>query len=232
MRIFRYISALLLSSFLCFQAFAQDKKTEQAPVFCGVAVMADVAGPVMKLLDTRFHQMEVGARLNFREHYFPIAELGVGECDREGEENNNSFHVRAPYMRLGMDYNFNKKLNGNRFFGGLRYAFSSFRYDIQSPDFQDPVYGGPKGFKLDDQSGRMQWAEFCLGIETKLWEFIRLGWTIRFKTRLHQTGNTYGDPYYVPGFGRNASTAWGGTCNLVFDIGRKPKTKKLTINKE
>lgn len=221
MRTYRFLSALLLSSLLCIQVLAQEKKAEQAPVFCGVAVMADVAGPVMKALNTRFSQLEVGARLNFCEHYFPIAELGMGECDREGEENSNTFHVRAPYFRLGMDYNFNKKLNGNRFFGGIRYAFSSFRYDIDSPNFQDPIYGGPSGFTLKDQQGRMQWAEFCVGVETKLWSFVRLGWTLRFKARLHQANNDFGDPYYVPGFGRNASTTWGGTCNLVFDIGGK-----------
>lgn len=226
MRISRYTSALLLSlaSIVVLQAKEKEEPIPQAPLFCGVAVQADLAGPVMKVLGTRFNQLECGARLNFRDHYFPIAEMGIGESDREGQQNNNKFHTRAPYFRVGMDYNLNKKHNGNRLFAGLRYGFSSFKYDFSSPDFADPVWtSSPKGLTLDDQQGRMQWMEVCAGCETKLWSFIRLGWTLRFKARLHQRNNPYGDPYYVPGFGKNGGTIWGGTCNLIFDVGRTSK---------
>ncbi len=232
MKISRYLFVLtLLSSLLCPTASAQDEdkdKIPQAPLFCGVAVMADLAGPVMKVLDTRFNQLECGARLNFRDKYFPIAELGLGECSRDGQENNNHFRTRAPYFRVGMDYNLNKKHNGNRFFAGVRYAFSSYKFDFTNPDFADPVYpSAQQGFALKNKDARMQWAEIGLGCETRLWSFIRLGWTFRFKMRLHQKGNEYGDPYYVPGFGKNGSTTWGGACNLIFDVGRTSKKSKL-----
>jgi len=226
MRISKYISALLFS-LLCFgsaHAEGEGEVIPKAPFFCGVAVQADLAGPIMKIVGTRFDQLECGARLNFRDHYFPIFELGIGECDREGQQNNNKFHTRAPYFRMGMDYNLNKKHNGNRLFAGIRYAFSTFKYDFSDPDFSDPVWDNTsKGFALNDQHGRMQWLEICAGCETKLWSFIRLGWTLRFKARLHQKGNTYGDPYYTPGFGKNGATTWGGTCNLIFDVGRTSK---------
>ncbi len=211
-----------------------DKKQQepQAPLFCGVAVMADLAGPVMKVLSTRYDQLECGARLNFRDHYFPLVELGIGECDRDGEENSNHFETRAPYFRVGMDYNFNKKHNGNRLFAGVRYAFTSFDFDFQNPDFSDPVFSGgtTDGLYLNDQKARMQWVELSVGCETKLWSFIRLGWTLRFKARLHQKDQPHGEPYYVPGFGKNGNTTWGGTCNLVFDVGKTSKKIRKNTN--
>lgn len=222
----RYISALLLINIFCFTAVARDKEevVPKAPLFCGVAVQADLAGPVMKAVGSRFDQMEVGARLNFRDHYFPLCELGIGECEREGRENSNRFKTRAPYFRIGMDYNLNKKHNGNRLMAGLRYAFSSFRYDFTDPNFVDPVWpSASPGLSLKGQNGRMQWLEASIGCETKLWSFIRLGWSLRYKIRLHQTTSGYGEPYYTPGFGKNGSGTFGGTVNLIFDVGKTSK---------
>ncbi len=183
----------------------------------------------MKAVGARFDQMEVGARLNFRDHYYPLCELGIGESDREGQETDNVFHTRAPYFRVGMDYNFNKKHNGNRLMGGLRYGFSSFKYDFEDPTFTDPVWPASQGtFKFDNQQGRAQWLEFSFGCETKLWSFIRLGWNIRFKARLHQKTSDYGEPYYLPGFGKNGSSTFGGTMNLIFDVGRTSKKTNQT----
>lgn len=182
----------------------------------------------MKAVGARFNQLEAGARLNFRDRYFPLVELGVGESDREGQQNSNRFHTRAPYFRLGMDYNLNKKHNGNRFMLGLRYAFSSFKYDFTDPTYNDPVWpNAPVGLSLTDLKGQAQWAELAIGCETKLWSFIRMGWSFRFKARINQHTTAYGEPYYTPGFGKNGKTIFGGTMNLIFDVGRTSmKTNK------
>ncbi len=238
MKTSRYISILLLISLHCACSSAKNEEEviPKAPLFCGAAVQVDLAGPVMKAVGTRFDQLECAARLNFRDHYFPIAELGLGESDREGQKNNNTFHTRAPYVRIGIDYNVNKKHNGNRTFVGLRYAFSRFSYDFKDPDFDDPVWQtSDVGLTLSKQKARMQWIEACLGFETKLWSFIRMGWTMRFKIPTHKVFPIYGDPYYTPGFGKNGGTTWGGTCNLIFDVGRtskKQNKKHNTINEE
>lgn len=224
----KYICTLLISLF-CFTAEGREKEEviPKAPLFCGVAVQADLAGPVMKAVGSKFCQMEVGARLNFRDHYFPIYEMGIGESDREGQENNNKFHTRAPYFRVGMDYNFNKKHNGNRLMGGLRYGFSAFNYDFSDPDFTDPVWQQSHApLSFSNLHGRAQWIEIVAGCETKLWSFIRLGWNIRYKARVHQSVSDYGSPYYIPGFGKNGGSTFGGTVNLIFDVGRTTKKDK------
>ncbi len=226
-RTLRYIFASAIS-LGCLTASAAKKKEviPKAPLFCGVAVFADLSGPVMKAVDSKYDQLEIGARLNFRDHFFPICELGIGECDREGQENNNRFHTRAPYFRVGMDYNLNKKHNGNRLMAGLRVGFSSFNFDFENPDFTDEIWKEGQGaFRIESKRSNTQWLELCLGCETKLWKIIRLGWNLRYKARLHQTGKELGAPYYTPGFGKNGNSTFGGTVNLIFDVSKTTKKK-------
>lgn len=217
----RYICFLLLIS-LCTSLFAQGspKQKDKYPVFGGVAVSADVVGFIMKGVGAKFANMEVGARINFCDKYFPVAELGIGDCHREGAETGNMFSTTSPYMRFGMDYNFNKKHNGNRLFGIFRYGFSSFKYDIGNEAFVDPIYGTTVPLEMNGEKATAQWLEFGVGVETKLWTFIRLGWSMRYKFRVSMKSPGEGVPYFVPGFGKNDSNGWGGTVNLIFDVGK------------
>ncbi|MBP3711243.1 MAG: outer membrane beta-barrel protein [Bacteroidaceae bacterium] len=219
----RYTCFLLLISLACTSMQAQEpqqKKKEKAPLLSGVTVSADIVGFAMKAVGAKFANMEVGARINFRDKYFPAAELGIGDCHKDGAETGNSFSTTSPYMRFGMDYNFNKKHNGNRLFGLFRYGFSSFKYDISNDTFTDPTYGTSVPLRLDGEKATAQWLEFGAGVETKLWRFIRLGWSIRYKFRVSIKTPDEGKPYFIPGFGKNDSNGWGGTMNLVFDIGK------------
>lgn len=231
----RFICFLTLISLACLSLQAQEEQPQQpqqkekAPLLSGVAVSADVVGFAMKAVGAKFANMEVGARINLLDKYFPVAELGIGDSHREGAETGNTFSTTSPYMRFGIDYNFNKKHNGNRLFGILRYGFSSFKYDIGNNLFTDPVYGTTIPLQLNGQKATAQWLEFGLGLETKLWSFVRLGWSMRYKFMINIKCPYEGSPYFVPGFGKNDDNGWGGTVNLVFDVGQniiKAKNKK------
>jgi len=225
----RLSSLLLLISLACFSLQAQEKpkpKQEKAPLLSGVAVSADLVGFAMKAFGAKFANMEVGARINLLDKYFPAAELGIGDCHREGAESGNRFSTTSPYMRFGLDYNFNKKHNGNRLFGIFRYGFSSFKYDYLNDSFSDPVYGVTLPLDLSGEKATAQWLEFGVGVETKLWSIVRLGWSIRYKFRLALNCPEGGEPYFIPGFGKNDDNGWGGTVNVVFDVGKTAKKTK------
>ncbi|MCR5849958.1 MAG: DUF6048 family protein [Bacteroidaceae bacterium] len=221
---------LLLVGLFCATPYAQNKskeeKKDKAPLFSGVAVSADVVGFAMKAMNAKFANMEVSARINLYDKYFPVAELGIGDCSREGAETGNTFSATAPYMRFGLDYNFNKKHNGNRLFGIVRYGFSSFKYDIGNPTFTDPVYGTTGPLLLKGEKATGHWLELGVGVETKLWSFVRLGWSIRYKKRISLKYPDGGEPYFVPGFGKNDDNCFGGTVNLIFDVGKTKKKVK------
>lgn len=185
----------------------------------GFGVGVDLAGLGMWAAGARFGSLEAMARLNIYEKIFPVFELGIGMCDREGAEQSTKFHSRAPYFRAGVDYCLTKKRNGNRLFLGARYGFSSFNYDYSNADFQDPVYAPvPTPISFEGLKGTAHWLELCVGVETKLWSIVRLGFSIRFKPQLSTSFSEHGDPWYVPGYGKNGITTWGGSVNLMFDI--------------
>ncbi|MBO7067377.1 MAG: hypothetical protein J6W52_01680 [Bacteroidaceae bacterium] len=228
MKIFRFISILLLISLCSQTVWGKDKKDEtpkeKAPLLSGVGVGIDICGLAMKAVGARFANMEVCARVGLKEKFFPIFEIGIGDCTRYGGETTNVFSTRSPYWRIGMDYNFNKKLNGNRFLLGVRYGFSRYNYSFSCPDFADPVYGIASPLELDGLKGNNQWLELCIGFETKLWSIVRLGYNIRYKTRTMQSVSDLGEPYFVPGFGKNDNNTFGGTVYVTFDIGKTARS--------
>ena len=200
-------------------ALSKPAKEKKVRPF-GIAVGADLVGVGMRLAGCDWRQMEVLARINIKDKYFPIFEMGLGEANHEGREIDNRYKTRAPYFRIGVDYNFNKKRNGNRLFLGVRYAFTAYNYEIYSGSpLADPVWGTSQMIEYSGLHGRNQWAEIMLGVETRLWSIVRMGWDMRMKFRLHESVDPICEPWYVPGFGKNGSSStWGGTFKILFDI--------------
>ena len=48
----------------------------------GVGVGIDICGFAMKAVGARFANMEISGRIGLKEKYFPIFEIGIGDCTR------------------------------------------------------------------------------------------------------------------------------------------------------
>lgn len=193
---------------------------KEQPLFCGVSVGVDLAGALMAQV-AKFGQYEAQARFNFKQRYFAVAEAGVGTSHHTSDRTSQTYKVHSPYFRIGADYNFaHNPVSGNRIYGGVRYGFSSFRYDISGPAFVDPLTPGAEiPFSLNDVHSAMHWGELVAGLEGRLWRFIHLGWSVRWKFRFKQKDCPYGSPFYVPGYGDNTDgSCFGGNFSLLFDI--------------
>ena len=196
----------------------QTMQEKSIPLLAGMSISGDVAGLVMAAW-TSYGQIEGAFRLNLKERFFPIAEIGWGISDYTSDETDLHYKTNAPYIRIGCDYNFSKDLlSGNRIFGGLRYAFTTFTYDIDGPDIKDPYWGGSMPFHFTGLDGNCQWGEVVFGLEAKIWGYFHIGWSARYKFRLSQKKSSVGQAWYVPGFGKNETSTWGGTFNLIFDL--------------
>lgn len=200
------------------QFVADAVKQKRLPLLAGISVYGDVVGAVMSAVSP-YGQYEAACRINLRGRFFPIAEIGWGMSDHTDETTDLHYKTSAPYFRIGCDYNFAKDVrSGNRIYGGLRYAFTSFDYDVDGPSISDPVWGGQTAFDFKGMHGAVQWAEFVFGLEAKIWSIFHLGWSVRYRIRTHNASSQIGSPWYVPGFGRNSGSALGGTFNVIFDI--------------
>lgn len=185
----------------------------------GASVSVDLAGALLANV-TSYGQYEGAFRLNFKNKYFPLIELGVGAADHTDESTQLQYNTSAPFFRLGMDYNVKKdRRSKNRVFLGGRYGFSSFEYDLNSPDLVDPYWGTKTPFNYPNLKGNAHWGELVFGLEAQIWKFIHLGWSVRYRRRIYEKQNPVGRAWYIPGYGQNASSSnWGGTFNLTFDI--------------
>ncbi|MBP3227675.1 MAG: hypothetical protein J6M53_02700 [Bacteroidaceae bacterium] len=199
-------------------AFVARLAPQDEPLIGGVAVGVDALGAGLAAF-TSYGEYGGFVRLNLKQKFFPVVEAGLGVCDRTDDATDIRLKVSAPYLRVGCDYNFVKDLrSGNRVFGGLRLAGTSFSYDISAPALEDPVWHDASTFEYKGVKSNMLWAELVFGIEAKIWRGFHLGWSARYRRRLSQKVSEPGQAWYVPGFGKNDTSAWGGTFNLVFDI--------------
>lgn len=214
------ISLMLVLS-LAARAQGQKKMVEQpdtTPLFRGVAVSFDLVGAGQLMLSS-YGQYEAALRINLRDKYFPIIEVGLGKADEDDVSTKLHYQTSAPYGRVGIDFNVMKnKHDDYRVYVGGRYAFSSFKYDIFSPGMTDPVWGDHIEYNHPGNKGSYHWLEFVGGIDAKIWKFVRLGWSIRYKRRLFHSEADIGNPWYVPGFGKQGGTRLGATFNVIFEL--------------
>lgn len=201
------------------------------PLYNGVLVGIDLWGLGSGLFGGDFLSSEVVACVDLKHRFFPTVELGYGKTDSWNE---TGIHYKsgAPYFRVGMDYNaLYKKKHGNMILVGLRYGYSSFGYDIESMGVSDPIYGGtPLNPNLTDDvwggsipydhhmDGAMHWLEFCLGIRACVWKSIYMGVGIKYHFNLSETKGQYGDPWYVPGFGKYGNNALGVQYTIMYKL--------------
>ena len=211
----------------------EDKDAPVYPLFNGVDLSVDLWGPGAYLLGSDNLSMEVSADVNLKQRFFPTIEVGYGRSDAWSEDGIH-YKTGAPYARIGMDYNFfYKKQHGHMLLVGLRYAMSSFSYDVESLSIDDPVYGGGVGnpnitddiwggtmpaFSHAGMKGSMHWLEVCAGIRAHIWKGFYMGWGLRYKFRISASTGQYGDPAYVPGFGNYGSSTLGVVYTVTYKL--------------
>jgi len=224
-RIFTFISSIFFSSLLLTMPCQAQSEKKMIPLqkdsvafFRGVAAMVDIVGPLQLALGD-YGQYEAGVRINLKDKFFPVAEIGYGKADAEDAATRVSYKTSAPYGRIGMDFNLLKnKHSANRVYGGLRYAYTNYKFDIFCPGVTDPTWGESAEFKANGVECYYHWLEFVFGLDTKIWGPVRLGWSARYKRRLFHEEGGMGRSWYVPGFGKQGNARLGGTFNVIVEF--------------
>lgn len=225
MKIYAYICILLSSLFLSQTVYASgNKKGEEVepdtvPLYRGLSVSVDAVGPLTKLLGD-YGQYEAALRLNLKDKYFPIIELGYGIGNHEEDAITGlKAETKAPYGRIGVDYNILKnKHDIYRLYAGVRYGFTSFKTSISNNRITDPVWGGGALYQISDETCNYHWGEGVFGVDVKIVGPFHLGWSVRYRLRLSSTDTQTGAIWYVPGYGVHDTSNWGGTFNLTLEI--------------
>lgn len=222
------ISSLIVSLLMLFVGMSSTQaqvtkmfkmEKDSIPLFCGFSVSFDLVGPAMMMLTTH-GEYEGALRVNLHDQWFPIFELGLGRANHKNDEITGlTYKTTAPYFRLGMDWNIlRKKHQPNRMYAGFRYAFTSYNVDIIRENLPDPVWKTVTGFGVEGSRCNMHWMEIVLGIDSKVFGPLHLGWTVRYKRRLVHNDGALDATWYVPGFGINDKDNIGANFNVIIDI--------------
>ena len=179
------ISTLLALGALSASAQGLKQQTEHPDTtrfFRGLQVMADVVGPI-QLAVSDYGQYEAALRINFKDKYFLVFELGYGTANHEDDPVTHVvYKTSAPYGKVGMDFNIMKnKHDIYRVYIGARYAFTTFKYDVASPVLTDPVWKDPAAIQLNNVSASYHWAELLFAVDAKIWGPLHLGWSVRYR---------------------------------------------------
>lgn len=222
-----YVSRLWLISLLLLilgngKVMAQQHKEvaerDTVILFRGVAVSVDAVGLVQMAVGS-YGQYEGALRVNLRDKYFPIIEVGYATADAENEITSLRYKTKAPYGRVGIDFNLLKnKHDVNRFYGGVRYAYTNYKFNVTSNGVEDPTWGNDVSFGGSDIKASQHWMELVAGIDAKIYKNFRMGWSVRYKRRIAHDDGNIGGTWYVPGYGKTGDIRLGGTFNITLEF--------------
>ena len=221
----RFFLSLVLLGGLPLAGHAQLKlfriEKDSIPVFRGFSVSFDLVGPAMLILSDH-GEIEGALRINLHDQLFPVVEIGIGKANHKQDEITGiSYETKAPYFRIGLDLNLlkaTKRHGPNHVYGGVRYAFTSYKVDIAQHNLHDPLWLWDADFSVEGMKCNMHWLELVLGIDAKIVGPLHLGWNLRYKRRLSHKDGDLGTTWYVPGFGINDKDQIAANFNVIIDI--------------
>lgn len=197
-------------------------KQQPPHFFEGISVAAEMTGLYNRLMKKDTYSMEWSIQANLLNRFFPIAEIGIGQANSLNTNNQNHYATKAPFFRVGMDYNVmhkKPKLPGYLLIG-FRFATSNFKFDVEAPNLTDPHYQHHIfiPFSYTGLESRTYWAELVAGVRTTLFKGLQMGWTLKYKARISQSTPENAKPWYVPGYGSNSSTGLTFNYHVVYYI--------------
>ncbi len=191
--------------------------SQRIRAYKGMQVSFDIVGPANYYYGYSWLRTEAQLKVNLNNQFFPVVALGYAKCDDTTDD--IQYKTAAPYMRIGMDYNIRwKNQNDNHLFLGFRYGFSAFEYDVSAPDIEDGIWGGTNRVNYQNESSSAHWLEALIGIQTKLWGPILVGWDFRYLVSIGIKENDHTKPYYIPGYGENDGPSFMFTYRLIYKL--------------
>ncbi len=189
------------------------------PLLHSASVSVDLWSPLMRLFNTKYGLISFAGQVSLHNRYIPTFEIGLGKADYTPEDNNYTY--KSPmsiYFKLGADYNFLYNSNPDYFFyAGFRYGFTPFSYRLTDVTINDNYWGTQHTVDMPSQKSTAGYLELLIGLRVKLFKSWSMGWSVRYHTIMHQSKNTGGDPWYIPGFGTKGS-ALSASFSLYYTL--------------
>lgn len=193
----------------------------QPKLFQGITGGVDVSGLSSMVFGGHYKGAGVEIEANLKNRFFPVLEMGYGKYADVNEDTNASFNTKAPYFKVGLNYNtmYKKTHLPGYLYVGARYAYTTMNYDVEAPSLIDPIWPDLQiPYSYQNVNCNSSWLEFVLGIKVRLVKRIYMGWSVRYKSQLTLKKTENSEPTYIPGFGKNNNTNLGITYSLSYKL--------------
>ena len=172
----------------------------------------DLVSIVTSALGTETYNFEGAVHYNIQNKYLAILECGLAGANKASATEVN-FKTSAPFAKIGLDFNIvkpsvNPKNARNMFLLGARVGATNFSYDISNYSVTDTA-GVITLQNYQNQNATKLWFEIVASVRVDVYRNIYMGWSVRNKQLI--TNDAIGAivPWFIPGYGLNASGNWG-----------------------
>lgn len=195
------------------------------PLLHEVIAGVNVWDPIMRALGQKYGLGDVWAELSMHNRYFPFFAIGLGTINETPVDKNFTFKSPvAPYFKIGGSYNFFYNSNPDyRLQMGLRYGFTTYKWSALDVTVDEGYWGTPSTYSLKDIGNTAGYLEVTFGIKVKISGNFSAGWTIVYHSILHESKSAYGNPMYIPGYGKR-NGAISGNFSIMYTIPINKKT--------
>lgn len=219
-RTFKLFIALMVSVVTAGYAQPQASKETKADKLTlqGIYISADAFGYIFPIfVKDKYYSTEVSAIANIGNRFFPAIEVGMGHTNIVSHLYDIGYSTKAPYYRIGMDYNMQYK-NGrpNYIYLGGRIGYTAFEYSVDAPPLKDPIWGDEAAVQFTNVPCQVLWVEAIGGVRAEIVKNIYMGWSLRYKYPLHKSATNNGGPWYIPGFGASSKAEFGATYTVTY----------------
>lgn len=187
------------------------------PLLYSASVGFNFFDGVMSLLGQKHSSYDIQATLSLHNWFEPAIELGIGFADNHPETSNFRYKGKPSfYGKIGANYNFMYKSNPDyQVYLGLRFGYSSFKYDITDITINSGYWDQSNQFSITDQHGSAFYGQALAGVKVKIWKWFSLGWNLRYGFKIKQSHSVNSNPWFIPGYGTGALSA---TFSLIYTI--------------
>lgn len=205
----------------------KKKATMTYPLWDDITIGVNIWDPVMRCVGQDYGLLDMSIELSFHNRIKPIIEVGIGNASHAPDGSNYNYKSAiAPYFKIGANYNFLfNKAKEYQFFGGIRYGITPFSYEVSDIAINNSYWGEQEVTNIPPQSILAGYGELVLGLKVQIYKNLSMGWNFKYHMLLHESKSSYGDPWYIPGFGNRNSTLTGA-FNIMYTIplSKKPST--------
>lgn len=203
------------------------------PLLHEIIAGANFWSPLMRAFGQHYGLGDVWAEVSLHNRYFPFIALGFDNCNDTPDGSNFTFKVPvSPYFKIGASYNFFYNSNPDyKLQMGLRYGFTSYKWNVENVTVNDPYWGEHQGFSIMDQKSTAGYFEVTFGLKVRIFKSWSLGWNLIYHSILHETKNPAGEPMFIPGYGKRGSSLTGSfSLMYTFPIDKLNKKKAAEVN--